>query len=631
MKKSIILLYIILITGKFILASNVDLFGDEAFYWQCAQRPDISYIDHPPLTAMLVRSGVELVGNTLLGVRFLFLICGMIFPFAVYALAKPLAGNRNAWLAAGATLVFPGTAHFGIVAIPDVPMLLFVVLSLLFFERATRDGSLKEWLLTGVFGAMGLLTHYRFILLPFGAFLYLILIPRGRLHLRHKGPWLTGIILIFSLIPTLINNLRTDFEPVNYYFAGRHGLGLSYDKFLNFIFEQVFITTPFFFITLLVVLVMLIQKSRKGNDRATLFFILSFTQLFVFFIASPFETTELTTLHWTISGYVILLPYLPETLRNFVIVRPSIFRKVITGLVPGIGGVVILMVMIELGTGFLKLGDLRLPFIGWSEVGEKARREFLPGMLKVNKGRPIIVADNYVLGANLAFFMHDLSDIYIFDHAKNRMHGRSYQYRIWNRDEQGLLLNTGRNVLLIMERTANGRYESWQFQRNFCSLFESIEYLDELRILNSRKRFVFLFGYNLLADNIQPADLYGTRSCKLDIISCLELPVAGSSISGKVKVNGWAFKDDTGIFSVEVMIDNMKAGVAKYGISRGDVQKVFKGSSDPNHPNTGFTFNWDSRRINPGKHLIAIKVNTLDGKQSILHEREIIVVPSENN
>ncbi|MCJ7773232.1 MAG: glycosyltransferase family 39 protein, partial [Desulfobacterales bacterium] len=251
MKKAIILLYIVLIASKFVLASHLDLFGDEAFYWQCAQRPSFSYIDHPPLTAMLVRAGTQILGDVPLGVRFFFLICGAIFPIAIYGLMRPLAGDRNSWLAAGASMVFPGTAYLGLVAIPDVPMLLIMVLSVMCFERATREGLMRFWVLAGICGAVGFLTHYRFILLPLAAFLYLTLTSNGRSYLREKGPWVTGALLLSGLVPVLIFNLQTDFEPVRYYLSGRHALSFSFEKLLQFVLEQVLMATPFFFIAMM--------------------------------------------------------------------------------------------------------------------------------------------------------------------------------------------------------------------------------------------------------------------------------------------------------------------------------------------------------------------------------------------
>ncbi|GIT20921.1 MAG: hypothetical protein CM1200mP40_06030 [Gammaproteobacteria bacterium] len=49
---------------------------------------------------------------------------------------------------------------------PDVPLLVFGILSIGFFDRALRNNDLGFWVATGVCVALGLSTHYRFFFLP---------------------------------------------------------------------------------------------------------------------------------------------------------------------------------------------------------------------------------------------------------------------------------------------------------------------------------------------------------------------------------------------------------------------------------------------------------------------------------
>ena len=57
MKRAIVFAFLVLTAAKVVVAANLDLFGDEAFYWQSSQRPALSYADSPFMTAMLVRAG----------------------------------------------------------------------------------------------------------------------------------------------------------------------------------------------------------------------------------------------------------------------------------------------------------------------------------------------------------------------------------------------------------------------------------------------------------------------------------------------------------------------------------------------------------------------------------------------
>jgi len=630
MKKAIILLYIILITAKFLLAAHLNLFGDEAFYWQCAQHPSFSYIDHPPLTALLVLAGTQLLGNTSLGVRFLFLLCGALFPIALFFLARPVTGDKNAWLAAGFSLVFPGTAYLGLVAIPDVPMLLISVLAAACFERAIREGATKSWVMAGIFGAMGFLTHYRFVLIPAAAFCYLILTSRGRSHLRGKGPWLTGLLLLSGLIPILLFNLQMNFEPVHYYLAGRHAVSFDVENLGLFILKQILMTTPFFFIALMGTLVVLLKKAKNKDDPAILFLIFAAVPLIVFFSASPFEDSGLATVHWPVPGYVFLLPFLPVVLINFVAVRPTILRKTFAALVPGLSGLAMIVAALVLGFGWLHMEILERPFSSWSNVAEKLEKDILPGISNKNSHVLITAADTYVLGANLEFLMHDKLDMYILDHPRNIQHGRAHQYRIWNRDEEALRKNVGRDVLVLVEETALQSIERWEFQQGLCALFESIDYLGDMQLKNSGRRFQFLLGNNLLdvSDTSSPDS---KKRCELGIFSYVDTPGEGSTVSGIVKIQGWAFKDDRGVSSIEILVNGHVAGTARYGIPRPDVRMTFHGSRDPRQPNVGFEFYWDSGKVKPGAVEMAIRVSTADGRKQVLNQRTVTVIPTKSN
>jgi hypothetical protein len=73
MRWAIAILFVALVAARVVVASSLDLFSDEAFYWLCAQRPALAYADHPFMTAMLVRLGTALLGDTVLGARLAFL------------------------------------------------------------------------------------------------------------------------------------------------------------------------------------------------------------------------------------------------------------------------------------------------------------------------------------------------------------------------------------------------------------------------------------------------------------------------------------------------------------------------------------------------------------------------------
>jgi len=172
------------------VAGRLDLFGDEAFYWQCSRQLDWAFADHPLGAAGLVRLGTTLFGHTPLGVRSLFLLCSGLWAPLVFLLARPHVGRRQAWLAAGASQILPAGAVLGAIAVPDIAMLTFGLLGLVALDRALRSGRLLLWALFGAAGAAGLATHYRFALFPASALAFLLFTGNGRSALRTSGAWL---------------------------------------------------------------------------------------------------------------------------------------------------------------------------------------------------------------------------------------------------------------------------------------------------------------------------------------------------------------------------------------------------------------------------------------------------------
>ncbi len=490
----------ILIAAKCLVAARLDLFGDEAFYWQCGQRPAIAYADHPLVTAMLTRLGTELAGDTTFGTRMVFLLLGAVFPLAIYRLALPQVGRRDAWLAAGASLAMPGFAQLGLLAVPDAVLLPAMAVFLLGLERATREGTNGAWLLAGFAGALGLATHYRFVLAPAAAIVYLVTSRRGRRHWRRKGPWLMLAALLPGLAPSVIHNLRSDFAPVRYYLTGRHGTNVDAGALLEHLAAQALLITPLLYLALIGVLVTLCRQALAGDDRAgfasrdraALAAACALAYLGFFFLASPFEDSGLTVAHWPLPGYVALLPYLPATLRRLA-ARGKAGRATAV-LAPALGLLVMALLLVDLGTGRLRLGSVREPFIGWSEAAARARS--LVSLRPSVSSQRLIVADNYKLGAQLEFALSGRTEIYVLDHHKNRQHGRAPQLVVWGIDETALSGRAGEEALLVIEasQTRSGEHDAWLAHAG--SFFERLEPLDELRIPSTGKRKEFkVFRY----------------------------------------------------------------------------------------------------------------------------------------
>ena len=488
------MLLAVVTVGKIAAATRLDLFGDEAFYWQCAQRPDLHYADHPFMTATLVRLGTVILGDTLLGVRFFFLAIGAFFPLLVHRLARPLVGEARAWLAAGSSLIVPATAHLGLFAVPEVPLLFFAALAFLGLERATRTGKTGAWILAAAAIALGLSSHYRFILVPAGAFLYLLSTRNGRSQWSGSGPWILLGGLAIGLFPATTHNLASGFETIEYYLAGRHGSDVKPLAIVGHLVEQAAIVTPLLYLTLLGVLVDLLRRAARGDDRAQLLALLALPYLLVFLLASPFHDVPLITMHWPAAGYLPLLLYLPATLFRLRRWSSTRLWGTVVGLVPASGVLAMLVGLAFLATGGHAYPGMLWEFEGWSELTGRLHSK----LTTIEKGlgpRRLVVAGNYKLGANLEFGLRGEADVVILDHPINHLHGRASAFDHWGIGEIELSKRAGEEALVILQRDVVEARGVTAWMAHVRSRFERLETIDELRLgKGRRKAFLVLRG-----------------------------------------------------------------------------------------------------------------------------------------
>jgi 4-amino-4-deoxy-L-arabinose transferase-like glycosyltransferase len=184
-------------------AAYADLNPDEAYYWYWSRHLAASYFDHPPMVAYLIRLSTDLFGNAPLGVRFLSILLIVPISAATYATGRVLfdhtVGARGLlWLNA-TVLVGVG----GLIATPDMPSVLFWILSTLALAIATRSGNGPWWFLAGCCAGLGVLSKLTDLFLAPGILLCLLSVREQRRWLRTPWPWLGVAVAALLLVPMI--------------------------------------------------------------------------------------------------------------------------------------------------------------------------------------------------------------------------------------------------------------------------------------------------------------------------------------------------------------------------------------------------------------------------------------------
>lgn len=178
-------------------------FIDEFYYLACAGRPAWGYVDHPPLSILILTASRRLLGDSLPVLRLLPALFGAATVVLVGALARRLgAGPLGQALAAVAVVFAPiPLIMFGLWSMNSIELLLwtamFYTLVVLFETQEPR-----WWLLFGLLAGLGLLNKHTTVLLGAAVGLGLLLSPARR-HLATRWPWLGVGTAAVVLLPNL--------------------------------------------------------------------------------------------------------------------------------------------------------------------------------------------------------------------------------------------------------------------------------------------------------------------------------------------------------------------------------------------------------------------------------------------
>ncbi len=610
---------------KLLLAWSLDLYSDEIFYWQASTRPALAYSDLPFMSALLAGLGTELLGNTALGVRTLFLLMGSSIPLLVYWLARPLLPRQQALEAAALALCLPLCAFLGLLAVPDVPLLFFGLLLTGCLERATRLDTLPWWLATGVAAALGVSTHYRFAPLLLAALLYMLVFRQMHRYWKQPGLWLAAMILALGLYPILAFNLSNQLSGVDYHLLERHPWEFQAEGLLHIV-KQAGLVTPLLYLALVATLLRLLRAARAGDHRRGLFGILALVNLSLYLVLAPWSDNTRTSIHWPLSGYLPLLVFLPETLRELHTSLAARYgarlagRLLTTTLGMGFAGTLVAL----LGMGTQSMQDQLRPLVGEGILSNKMAgwrpfAAYTQQLLQAEHFGPddLLVTDNYYTGAQLALALDDSRRIFNIDMDKSIRDGRAVQYEIWRSNVTGLRENAGRSALFITEDSTLTVPDKLAVLERACSEFQHLEFLSQLSLFGGEKVFSYY-----RADNIGASP---TGACPLPSLGWVDAPEEDARLAGSFTVSGWVFNEGLGVDKVEVELDGVSVGIAQYGLPRPDVVAAMSAQNDPNAPLLGYTLALDTATMPQGRVRLRIKTTGKSGEIQYFGDRTILL------
>lgn len=474
--------------AKLVIACTLSPFGDEAFYWQESLSPAWGYSDLPPLTAWLIAASEAVFGHGLLPMRLPFLLIGAALPWQVGAMAARYGGEQARWQAATFAALLPLAGSLGVLALPDVPLTFATLLALHGLLIALDTDRFRGWLLLGLGLAIAWMTHYRAAMPMLGGLLFLLLTPRGRLQWRHPGLWIAMGIAALGLLPIVLYNLGTHGAGLAFQLVDRNPWRFHADALVQPL-EQAVACTPLAWVALL--WVMARAWRRRGEPPLDAIAVIGGTFVVAYFVLGLFADDLRFRAHWPLPGYLVACVGLPLVLRDS---RGAWRRTVQAGfMLAGLGlaaGLAYLGLAASTHGATVLAGMKAFPtnFTGWRESAA-ASREAL-----ATRPDAVLVADNFMLAAELRFALGAPHAIYSLDSPLNAKHGRAPQLASWGLDEAGLAKLAGRRILLVVDESKLHDVEARDWLGSICARVDIVAPAGRVEAFGKRRSFALYEG-----------------------------------------------------------------------------------------------------------------------------------------
>jgi 4-amino-4-deoxy-L-arabinose transferase-like glycosyltransferase len=197
-----------------IMATPLELHGDEAQYWNWSRTLDWGYFSKPPLIAWAIRATTDLFGNDEWAVRLAAPLAQGAAAALVYLLGRRLYGDgAGAWAALGWALM-PGVQLSSVIISTDALLLPLWALALLALWRLSETGRTRWAIVLGAALGFGVLAKYAMFYFPLGAGLACLLSPRARgALLSPRGALAVGLAVLIAA-PNMIWNVTHHFATI---------------------------------------------------------------------------------------------------------------------------------------------------------------------------------------------------------------------------------------------------------------------------------------------------------------------------------------------------------------------------------------------------------------------------------
>jgi hypothetical protein len=270
-------------------SASTELIADEAYYWVYSRFPDWGYFDHPPMIAVLIRSGYTIFHNEL-GVR---LICALLSTLTILII-EILTERKNPFLFYSIVLGIGVLQIAGFLAVPDTPLLFFTAVFFYAYRRFIKKINWQNSLLLGIAISLLFYTKYHGLLIVLLTFLS---------NYKLLGRWQTSLVGFFVLLlysPHLLWQWHHEWVSFRYHLFESNVSAYRFSFTTEYLLGQLLLAGPIAGFILLPAAFM--YKPKDETEKALKFTLVG---VYLIFLISSFRGK--VEVNWTMPALVPLI------------------------------------------------------------------------------------------------------------------------------------------------------------------------------------------------------------------------------------------------------------------------------------------------------------------------------------
>lgn len=194
----------------YLLVLDLELSGDEAYYWDWGRQPDWCYFSKPPLIGWLMALVRVTFGYSWEAVRLTSAVLAAGTLTMIFLLGRSLFDARSGFIAALLMMLTPAFSALSNALINDAPLMLCWSAALVLYWKALQKPSAARWLSLSMVIGTGVLAKQMMLVFPVLMILFAVLRPEHRFVLRRAGFWLCIVGSLLFMTPVIWWNIQHD-------------------------------------------------------------------------------------------------------------------------------------------------------------------------------------------------------------------------------------------------------------------------------------------------------------------------------------------------------------------------------------------------------------------------------------